>query len=74
MLNLILCISTVVLIYFLYFWVILPRKLMTEYARMFKNKGYKVVELPFNPFTATHMNQIFKAQDEKKDALYHNKH
>jgi len=49
-----------VMAYLLYIWVVLPKKRMARYAKKFRDHGYKVVELPFVPYSASFYDQLFQ--------------
>ena len=50
------------LAYLLYAWVAIPKKKMAHYAKIFRDHGYKVAELPFVPYSAPFYDQLFKEE------------
>ena len=74
MLGYILSVTIFSLAWFLYKWVIRPMKQKRHYAKLFRDKGFKVLELPFKPLGAPYFEMITKAFKENKDSFYHNKH
>ena len=47
--------------YFLYSWIIKPKKLIKAYVKQFTNAGYKVKEYPINVFGAPYFQSFGKA-------------
>ena len=52
----------IIFLAYLYFkWVIRPKKLMKSYAKMYKDRGYKVIELDYNPIGAPQVSRFYSA-------------
>jgi hypothetical protein len=66
--------AIMLLAYFVYSWVIRPRRLMAHYATMYRKQGYKVMQLPHQIMGASFLDKMFKAESEKGDPFYHYKH
>jgi hypothetical protein len=45
--------------YFLYTWVVRTKKRMARYVKLFREHGYKVVELPYVAYSAYFYDQLF---------------
>jgi hypothetical protein len=48
------------LCYCTYKWILRPHKLKAHYARQFEQKGYRVVELPLEPYSAPFIKAIHR--------------
>ena len=54
--------------------VILPKRERNQYAKLFRKHGYRVIELPYQPFGAPYYDKVLKAEKKKEDPLHHHKH
>jgi len=61
-------------IYLTYKWVIYPRKELARYAKLFKTHGYKVIEMPFKPYSAPFFIQFVEDKDKHSDPIYTHRH
>ena len=73
MIGYILVLFTVLTVYFLYKWVLLPKKQMDNYAKLFRNKNYKVAEMPFRPHTIPFYEELVSDGIQKKDPYFKHK-
>jgi hypothetical protein len=70
----ILAVLIITVAYYAYKIVIAPRRLKAHYVQAFKNKGYRVMELPYQPAGAPYFEMLAKAEKEKGDTFYDHKH
>lgn len=61
---------SLLLLFLAYFFYFKPKKLCKHYAKLLRERGYKVYEFPFMPFNCPFISQFQKNQIEKKDPLY----
>ena len=54
-----LCFAILLIAYLLYKWIIVPKKQMDHYAKLFKARGYKVLQKPYRPLSAPYYDQWF---------------
>jgi len=57
-----------------YYAYIRPKKMRRHYIKSFREKGYKVAEVPFNILNLGHWGLFKKDEKEKKDAFWTFKH
>ena len=70
MLTYLLAAVVLLLAYFLYKCVIVPTRLKKHYIKEFTNRGYKVKQLPLNPFGLPFYDNLFKMAELKGDPFY----
>jgi hypothetical protein len=63
-----------VLTRFIYRWIVAPMRLKSHYARLFRAKGYRVLELPFKPVGAPYYEDLAREAETHHDAFYNHKH
>jgi hypothetical protein len=57
----------------LYKWYLKPRKELTHYAQLFRKQGYRVVEKPYQPYTAPFYDELFDDSKVHGDPFYTHK-
>lgn len=58
MLLYIIALLVLLLSYLAYKWIILPMKIINNYERLFKLKGYKTIKMPYRPYSAPLFAQV----------------
>jgi hypothetical protein len=53
-----------------YRWVLLPRKLMAQYSKNYKNRGFRILDFPFKLHTAPVFDRVFE-DIKNHDDPYH---
>ena len=61
-------------LYVVYRYYLVPKRITDHYARVFKEKGYKVYHYPFKFLGVPHLEQALRNIDTKKDGTYDFKH
>ncbi len=58
------------LLYLAYFFYFKPKNLRKYYAKILRERGYKVYEFPFRPYTIPIYDNMLMSSELKNDALY----
>ena len=68
-----LVVVTLIITYFIYKWIISPKRQIAHYTKMFKLQNYNVAELPFKPHLTPFYDDLGKQSQANHDPYYEHK-
>ena len=61
----------IIVTYLVNLFVVKPKRLKTQYVRLLKEQGFKVLEMPLMPVSTPYYTQFIAAFKEKKESFFY---